>query len=49
MDPCKYVASDAKGEYEIVVMISRSELMSKWYAGFESDATTSKFFLESVY
>jgi len=48
MDSCKYVASDMKGEHEIMVMISRSELMSKWYAGLESD-TASKKFLESVY
>ena len=49
MDSCKHVVSDMKGEHEIIVMISRSELMSEWYAGFESDTTTSKNFLESVY
>lgn len=49
MGSCKYVASDVKGEHEIVVMISRSELVSKWYVGFELDTTTSRIFLESVY
>ena len=29
MDPCKYIASDMKGEHEIIVMLSRSELISK--------------------